>query len=55
MDKSGKIIWTANTEVQTASLKAMEETEVQDGEPIVLVPKVLHDFFFFLPLKIVNK
>ncbi|KAM7413597.1 hypothetical protein PAMA_020808 [Pampus argenteus] len=36
MDSSGKVMWARHSEVQQANLKAMGETEVNDGERLLL-------------------
>merc|ERR1719340_397967 len=39
MDSSGKIIWAKHSELQQASLKALEKEEIQDGERLPLAVK----------------
>ncbi|XP_041851095.1 coatomer subunit beta'-like [Melanotaenia boesemani] len=36
MDSSGKIMWARHSEVQQANLKALGETEIQDGERLTM-------------------
>jgi len=39
MDSGGKIIWAKHSELQQASLKALEKEEIQDGERLPLAVK----------------
>jgi len=39
MDSGGKIIWAKHSEMQQASLKALEKDEIQDGERLPLAVK----------------
>uniref|UniRef100_A0A3Q0R2I5 Coatomer subunit beta' n=1 Tax=Amphilophus citrinellus TaxID=61819 RepID=A0A3Q0R2I5_AMPCI len=39
MDSSGKVIWARHSEVQQANLKAVVETEIKDGEKLLLSVK----------------
>ncbi|XP_063596464.1 coatomer subunit beta'-like isoform X2 [Penaeus indicus] len=41
MDVSGKIVWARHSEIQQANLKAMGDTEIQDGERLPLAVKDL--------------
>lgn len=36
MDSSGKVIWAHYSEVQQANLKTMGDTEIRDGEKLLL-------------------